>query len=226
MIDLHTHTILSDGELDPAEQIRCAEVRGYRYLGLTDHASLATIEMIVPVLLAAARRENELDRVEVVAGVELTHVRPEHIEEAANRSRELGAQLVIVHGETIGEPVMEGTNRAAIRAKADILAHPGLLTLEDAQAAARNNVLLEVSGKAGHSLTNGHVVRMAREAGAQLIFGSDAHSFTQMVERSQADRICRGAGLDPEEIEVMFTHAEQLVKHKTMQQEMDESNDW
>ena len=41
MIDFHTHTFLSDGELVPAEHIRRAEVHGYRVLGLSDHADFA-----------------------------------------------------------------------------------------------------------------------------------------------------------------------------------------
>jgi len=51
MIDFHTHTLLSDGALVPAEHIRRAQVRGYRILGMSDHVDLATMEQIIPVLL-------------------------------------------------------------------------------------------------------------------------------------------------------------------------------
>ena len=67
MIDLHTHTLLSDGELVPAEHIRRAEVAGYRVLGMADHADLSTIKLIVPALVEAARHENELGRLVVSA---------------------------------------------------------------------------------------------------------------------------------------------------------------
>jgi histidinol phosphatase-like PHP family hydrolase len=217
MIDLHTHTFLSDGALCPAEHIRRAETKKYRILGLADHADLSLLSRLLPPLLEAARRENELGRMEVLAGIELTHVRPQHIAEAANLARELGAQYVIVHGETIAEPVLSGTNRAAIEAGVDILAHPGLITPEDAALAARNNVLLEVSGKSGHSLCNGHVVQTARTAGAQLIFGSDAHTPEQMTTREFAESICLGAGLHAEEIAAMFNHAEQFARQKALQ---------
>ena len=50
-----------------------------------------------------------------------------------------------MHGETICEPVAPGTNRAAIEAGVDILAHPGLITEEEARLAASKGVLLEVS---------------------------------------------------------------------------------
>lgn len=226
MIDLHTHTLLSDGMLIPAEHIRRAEVAGYTILGMADHVGLATVGEVVPVLLEAARRENELERMAVLAGVELTHVRPAHIAECAAKARELGAMVVLVHGETIAEPVLEGTNRAAIEAGADILAHPGLITKEDAQRAADENVLLEISGKGGHSLTNGHVVKMARETGARLIFGSDSHTPEQMPSQEFAARVCKGAGLTDDEIEAMFAHAEQFARHKLHQSEMDRAKDW
>lgn len=226
MIDLHTHTLLSDGALIPAEHIRRAEVRGYRVLGFADHVGLATVGGVLPVLIEAARRENELGRMTVLAGVELTHVRPTHIAECANRARELGAQVVLVHGETLAEPVESGTNRAALEAGIDILAHPGLITLEDAKLAAANNVMLEISAKGGHSLSNGHVVQVAREAGAQLIFGSDAHDPGQIPTREFAGRICRGAGLSEDEVKAMFEHAERFARQKAVQSDMDENADW
>jgi len=226
MIDLHTHTILSDGALIPAEHIRRAEVKGYRILGFSDHADLSLLDGLIPVLLAAARKENELGRLTVLAGVELTHVRPEHIAQAAERARRLGAQYVIVHGETLAEPVLPGTNRAAIEAGVDILAHPGLLSEEDARLAARKNVLLEISAKAGHSLTNGHVAAVARGTGAKLLFGSDAHTPSQMPTRGEAERICRGAGLTAEEVAEMFVRAENFARQRDHQDEMDQSADW
>lgn len=226
MIDLHTHTLLSDGALIPAEHIRRAEVAGYRILGMTDHVGLELLEHVLPILRDAARRENELGRLEVLAGVELTHVRPVHLGEAVNRARALGADVVIVHGETLAEPVEPGTNRAAIEAGADILAHPGLLSEEDAALAARRNVMLEISGKAGHCLTNGHVAATARAAGAQVIFGSDAHGPEGMRPRQDAELVLRGAALSPEEIAAAFAQAEQFARHRLQQAEADENADW
>ena len=211
MIDFHTHTFLSDGALCPAEHIRRAEVHGYRILGFADHADLATMESIISTLLTAAARENELGRMKVFAGIELTHVRPEHIGEATALARKLGAQVVICHGQTICEPVEKGTNRAAIEAGVDILAHPGLITPEDTKLAAERGVRLEISSKAGHSLTNGHVANQARQAGAQLIFGSDAHTPDQMPTRDYAAAVCKGAGLNDDEIAQMFAAAEEFA---------------
>jgi histidinol phosphatase-like PHP family hydrolase len=214
MIDLHTHTILSDGELVPAEHIRRAEVKGYRFLGIADHVDLATMAAVVPQLVEAAKRENALGRLTVLPGAELTHVRARHIAEAVEKARSLGAKVVIVHGETIAEPVEPGTNRAAILAGADILAHPGLLTPEDAKLAAQRGVLLEISAKRGHCLCNGHVARTAAAAGARLIFGSDAHGPDDMHMRGPAEQVCLGAGLSREQVAEMFAQAETFAMSK------------
>jgi histidinol phosphatase-like PHP family hydrolase len=212
MIDFHTHSLLSDGVLVPAEHIRRAEVKGYRVLGFADHGDLATIEALIATTRMAAERENELGRMTVLAGVEITHVRPDHIAEAVRKARKYGAQFVVCHGETIAEPVLEGSNRAAIEAEADILAHPGLITPEDVKLAAKRGVYLEISSKGGHCLCNGHVVRLARDAGAKVLFGSDAHTPDQMPTRDYAERVCRGAGLSDDEVAATFAEAEAFAE--------------
>jgi histidinol phosphatase-like PHP family hydrolase len=211
MIDFHTHTLLSDGVLIPTEHIRRAEVRGYHVLGLADHVGLAEAPRVLPELIAAARRENELGRMRVFAGAELTHVRPEHFSEAVARVRELGADFVIAHGETLVEPVEPGTNQAAIEAGVDILAHPGLISEDDVKLAAQRGVRLEISAKAGHSLANGHVARLAQTCGAQLIFGSDGHTPEQLPTREFAENVCRAAGLNEQTVRDMFSAAEALA---------------
>ena len=86
------------------------------------------------------------------------------------RARELGAFIVLVHGETITEPVLPGTNRAAIEAGADILVHPGLITEADARLAKRNGVRLEVSGRKGHAYANGYVAKLQKSWGKTCIW--------------------------------------------------------
>jgi len=211
MIDLHTHTLLSDGDLIPTELARRAEVLGFRALGLADHVDTAMVDWVVPQLVRVAADLAPLMKMRVVAGAEVTHCRPQHVAGMVARARQLGARIVIVHGETPVEPVVEGTNRAAIEAGCDILAHPGLLTEEDAALAARRGVLLEISGRVGHCLANGHVAEMARRSGAQVVFGSDAHRPEDLRSRREAERVLAGAGLEPEEIASAFAAAERLV---------------
>jgi histidinol phosphatase-like PHP family hydrolase len=214
MIDLHCHTIFSDGILLPAEMIQTAEAMGRRGLALTDHADQSNLEFILPKLLHAVRELNQAHRLQTLAGIELTHLPPAQIEAMVKRARQLGAQLVLVHGQTIGEPVAPGTYRAAIMAGVDILAHPGLLTLEEAQLAAQRGVFLEISARSGHCLGNGRVAAMARAAGASLVLNTDSHRPGDLVTRAAAADIALGAGLSAQEIERMFANSLKLWKKR------------
>jgi len=194
MIDLHTHTTFSDGELIPSELVRRAEVKGYTAIALTDHADFTNIEFILSNVSKIKYLEDVLE-MRILSGVELTHVPPEKIGRLAVLARRLGAEIVVVHGETPVEPVTPGTNRAAIEARVDILAHPGFLTLEEADLARENNVCLEITSRLGHNITNGHVARMAQEAGAKMIVDTDTHSPGNLIDTDRAIEIAMGAGL-------------------------------
>lgn len=219
MIELHTHTVFSDGCLVPAELVRRAEVRGAEAVVITDHIDGSLIDHVLPRLVAFCREYNRLEGARVLPGVEITHVRPGLIGELVRRARQLGAAVVIVHGETLAEPVAPGTNRAAIEARCDILAHPGLIEPAEAELAAELGVLLEISGRKGHCLTNGHIARLARETGAGLVFGSDAHEPDDLHTLEEAERILRGAGLDDKGVQAAFDRARNLItnafKHHT-----------
>jgi putative hydrolase len=109
----------------------------------------------------------------------------------------MGAKVVNVHGETVVEPVEPGTNLAAVSSQhVDILAHPGLITPEEAKIASRNGVFLEVSARKGHGFANGHVVKTAQIAGAGMVLDSDAHAPEDLLTLDFATRVALGAGLD------------------------------
>ena len=103
--------------------------------------------------------------------------------------------MVITHGESPVEPVAPGTNHAAILAETDILAHPGLISEEDATLAKQKNVFLEITSRSGHSLTNGHVFRMALESGAQLVINTDTHTPDNLITDQKAEVVLRGSGM-------------------------------
>ena len=111
--------------------------------------------------------------------------------------------MVVVHGETVTEPVAPGTNRAsAENPEIDILAHPGFITEEEAQLAKDNDVILEVTGRAGHNITNGHVVNMARKVGAKMVIDSDTHAPENLMDEAAALTVALGAGMTAEEAEL------------------------
>ena len=205
MIDLHTHTTFSDGELIPSELVRRAEVLGYTTIGITDHVDYTNIEHILSCVSKIKYLEDVLE-IRVLVGAELTHVPPAKIGPLAALARMLGAEIVVVHGETPVEPVRPGTNRAALEAGVDILAHPGFITQEEAQLARENNVCLEITSRFGHNITNGHVVRMAKLAGAKMVVDTDSHAPRDLISSERAIEIAMGAGLTLQEATAIVKH--------------------
>ena len=214
MIDLHTHTIFSDGALVPAELARRARVLGYRALAFTDHVDFSNLDFVLPRLISACTALAGEMEITLLPGVELTHVPPALIGGCVEQARALGAVVVVVHGETLVEPVAPGTNRAALEAGVDILAHPGLISLDEVELAARQGVFLEITTRRGHALANGHVVRLARQAGAELLLNNDAHAPGDLVTLEMAEKIALGAGLDASEWQRMRCNAQSLVERK------------
>jgi putative hydrolase len=205
LYDFHTHSFFSDGELLPTELIRRAIVNGYSAIAITDHASASNIESLVEKV----RRDSDLVKQEwkfnVLVGVELTHCPARSISRLAAEAKEAGADIVVVHGETLVEPVPPGTNLASVECgDVDILAHPGLLTKKQALLARENGVFLEVTSRRGHCLGNGNTVMLAREAGAKLLINSDTHSPRDLHTESFAKSIGLGAGLTPVELAVVL----------------------
>ncbi len=196
--DLHTHTIFSDGDLIPSELVRRALMLGHNAIAITDHVDGTNLEFVVSNLVKAAELSDEF--IKVIPGVEITHVAPLKISDIAKRARKLGAEWIVVHGETIAEPVAENTNLiAAQNPDIDVLAHPGFITEKAAQAAADNDVILEITGRMYHNVTNGYVACMARKVGAKMVVNSDTHSPNNLMTEEQAMNVALGAGLTPEE---------------------------
>ncbi len=219
-VDLHTHSFFSDGVLLPGEMLRRAEVLGYGALAITDHADASNLEEVVGQLTRFSREGAPAFEVTFIPGVEITHVRPAQIAPLARRARHLGARLVVVHGETLMEPVFPGTNRAAVECPdVDILAHPGLITEEEAALAAANGVTLEITARGGHNLTNGHVARIARLTGARLVVNTDTHTPGDMIDQGRARLVALGAGLTEEEAHAALTgNAWELVyRHHSLE---------
>lgn len=211
MIDLHTHTLFSDGVLVPSELVQRAYHAGYKAIALTDHMDMSNMDFIIPRIAEAVKELSEYSPLIIVPGAEITHVPPELIGKLVERARNLGAKIVLVHGETIAEPVIPGTNRAGIEAGADILSHPGLISIEDATIASEKGVALEITSRKGHSLSNGHVAKIAMVTGASMVINSDSHAPEDLISRERAAVILGAAGIPEENIETIFANSQKLV---------------
>ena len=199
-IDFHTHSIFSDGELLPSEIARRAQVLDHEAVAITDHVDSSNINSVSNVISTVIDIRDNWD-IEVIPGAEITHAPVEIIDKLANKARRLGAEIIIVHGETLMEPVLEGTNFTAVNCpEIDILAHPGLITIEEAEIARDNDIALELSSRRGHCLANGHVAQVALDVRANLVMDTDTHAPQDLISYDTAYQIALGAGVPEKEI--------------------------
>jgi histidinol phosphatase-like PHP family hydrolase len=139
-----------------------------------------------------------------IPGVEITHADPRQIPELAAEARQLGAKIIVCHGETIAEPVINGTNYAAVSTKGlvDILAHPGKITEEDALLAKENGVYLELTSRKLHNATNKHVASIAKKTGAKMVINTDSHRPEDYITQETAFKLAKSCGLNDEEAKI------------------------
>jgi histidinol phosphatase-like PHP family hydrolase len=202
--DFHIHSIFSDGELIPAEIVHRCAVLGYDAVAITDHADNSNLEFILNNLVNSCKKLSESGDLEILPGIELTHVPLSMLEDLVKKSKNLGAKMILVHGETLSEPVIAGTNLAAVQIpEVNILAHPGLISLKEAEIANKNDVYLELTTRKGHSLTNGHVVKVANQVGAKLILNSDTHSPVDFNHPKDNIKFVQGTGIDKKNSDII-----------------------
>jgi histidinol phosphatase-like PHP family hydrolase len=214
-IDLHVHSILSDGELLPSEIARRAQVLEHEAVAITDHVDASNIDCVGKIINAVNDIRDNWD-IDIIPGAEITHAPVEVIDKLARQARKLGAEIIVVHGETLVEPVIEGTNFTALNCpEVDLLAHPGLITLEEVEIARANDIALEISSRRGHSLANGHVAKLAMEIGAKLVMDTDTHSPPDLISYETACNILKGAGIPDKELQkILRTNPKRiLAKH-------------
>lgn len=206
------HSLFSDGELLPSELARRAQQLNHEVIAITDHVDYSNVETITQIQKAIDDVNSNWD-IKVLLGAEVTHAPVESIDKIAKRAKDLGADIVVVHGETLNEPVIEGTNLAAVNSDhVDILAHPGLITKKEAEIAKENDIYLEISARKGHCLSNGHVVNVAKEIGNKLLVNTDTHSPDDLITFEKSYQIARGAGLtDKEALKAIVDNPHQLV---------------
>jgi histidinol phosphatase-like PHP family hydrolase len=191
-------------------------------MAITDHADYSNIEHIINSLHRAAPKLKEYYGIEVIVGVELTYIPPDDIENMVEAARNLRAELVIVHGETSAEDVPPGTNLAGVKAKSDILAHPGNLTDEVAQIAIQNNVYIELTTRGGHrdelTTRGGHrdtnkgVAEIAVRNGCNLILNTDSHEPEDLLDKDKIAGVLMQSGLKSDYYEVLRGNSLSLIE--------------
>ncbi len=214
MYNLHAHTFLSDGELLPSEVAVRYLDKGYAVIAITDHADYSNIRQVAGSAVEFCRRWPKNAGIKVLPGVELTHVPIQQFKPLAALARKAGVKIIIAHGESPVEPVVQGTNHAALLADIDILAHPGLISDRDTRLAARRKIFLEITSRRGHNQTNAHVVKQARKFGAKLILNHDSHAPQDIITPQQLLKVGKDSGLKQAELDKIYRETEEFLTKK------------
>lgn len=212
MIDLHSHTLFSDGVLLPSELVYRAKYNGYSAIALTDHADFSNMDFNIPRIVKVSKMLSESYDIIVLPGAELTYVPPKLISKAAEECRKLGAQVILVHGETTAETVPPETNIYALNADIDILAHPGHLSDKEAELAAKNNIKIEITTRRGHNRTNKEVASAALKANAKLVLNTDTHMPENLLTKEMIIKTLNDAGLSQDYYRVMRENSLEIIK--------------
>ena len=214
MYNLHSHSLLSDGVLLPSEiAIRYLD-KGYKAIAITDHVDYSTIDSTIAAMLSFTRHWPRNAPIRVLSGIELTHLPLEQFKPLARRARSRGIQVIVAHGESPVEPVLAGTNRAALEADIDILAHPGRITDTDIRLAKKKGIFLELTSRRGHCAGNAFVAKQARALGAPLILNNDSHAPEDIISPRELYKVGLKAGLTQKELRSLETQVARFLREK------------
>ncbi|OQA92516.1 MAG: DNA polymerase/3'-5' exonuclease PolX [Elusimicrobia bacterium ADurb.Bin231] len=212
MIDLHTHTLFSDGALLPSELVCRTKAAGYEAIAITDHCDFSNLDFVIKRIKRITKILSSEYGIKVIAGTEITYVPPVYISKAVSLARKLGAGIVVVHGESPVEPVPIGTNKAGILAGCDILAHPGFITEEDVILAAKKNVYLEITTRRGHKKGNLHVASLSLRLGASMVLNTDTHEPEDLLDLKKINDTLKSAGISKDYLKTMTDNSRRLLR--------------
>jgi putative hydrolase len=216
MYNLHCHSILSDGSLLPSEVAMRYMAAGYKIIAITDHADYSNIDLVIKSILKFSRNWPKNFPIRVLPGIELTHLPPKQFKPLAKYARLKGMKIIVAHGETVVEPVVKGTNRAALESDIDILAHPGLISEQDARIAKKRGIFLEITSRCGHRDTNRHVAQIALKIGAKLILNTDSHEPEDIIKPIHLNGFAYKAGLDINQLKKIYQQVAEFLGKKPL----------
>ena len=65
----------------------------------------------------------------------------------------------------------------------------------------KNDIFVEITSRIGHSLCNGRVVQIGREAGVSFLINTDSHNHNDLYRGDFQKEVALGSGLSPKEYE-------------------------
>ncbi|MEX2532268.1 MAG: DNA polymerase/3'-5' exonuclease PolX [Gemmatimonadota bacterium] len=197
--DLHMHTTWSDGRAGIREMAEACRDRGYEYLAITDHSRAVTVangltpERILEQQAELRRVRDEVDGIRILHGCEVDILKDGSLDLPDEVLAELDLVMVAVHSH-FGLSREEMTRRvltALEHPMVHVMAHPTsrLLNRREPididgeallQAAAENEVALEMNAAPKRLDLDDRLLFRARELGVRITVGSDAHRIAQL----------------------------------------------
>jgi DNA polymerase (family 10) len=193
--DLHTHTNLTDGVASLSEMIRAAELRGYEYYAVTDHApDLVMQRMTDEKMLAQRAQLRDLgSSMTLLHGTELNIAPDGSVDWDADFLAEFDIRVASVHSH-FDQSRADMTRRfitACENPWVNIIGHP--LTRKFGRrppvevdfgelfvACARTGTALEINASPERLDLPAEHIRAARDAGVKFAISTDAHSIPHL----------------------------------------------
>ncbi|MDD1765929.1 MAG: DNA polymerase/3'-5' exonuclease PolX [Methanomassiliicoccales archaeon] len=197
--DLHVHSTMSDGSATVEEIALEARRMGYEYVGIADHSESLKVargvskEDLVKNVDAVRKISERVEGIRVLAGAEVEILGDGSLDYPDSLLNDLDFVVGAVHsGFRMGEKEM--TNRVVAAMSNEyltILAHPTGRVIEQREpyqidldrimdTASENQVFLEVNALPERLDLNDVNCKRAKDRGATLCIGTDAHSVPQL----------------------------------------------
>lgn len=217
--DLQMHSDWSDGKAGLEAMVQACIEQGYEYCAITDHGpSLAMTQGLDADKArdqwdAIERLNQEYDQIRILRGVEVDILEDGSLDMDDETLEQLEIVVASVHShlDLESEKQTERILRALEHPAVDILAHPTERKIQDRspmdydreavfEAAAVNNVFIEINAQPDRLDPPDVQVRMAKEKGARFVINTDAHRAEELEFIRYGIDVARRAWLEDDDV--------------------------
>ncbi len=217
--EVHMHTVETDGKNTIEEMALAARERGYQYIAITDHSQNLAFANGLDEARAEAhikrihRCNEQIDGITILAGIEVDILADGELDLEDSVLAQMDVVIASVHSHfnQPAEKMTERIVRAVSNPHVTALGHPTgrlLLRREPFQfdmtavldAAAKNNVAMELNAYPDRLDLNDVHLRMAKERGLKILINTDAHHTTHFEKLKYGILQARRAWLTPSDV--------------------------
>ena len=217
--DLHMHSTWSDGKFSIEDMARACEVRGYRYLAISDHSpALAMVQGVTPEKAADQWKEIDnvqegLDGITIFKSLEVDILRDGSLDMTDEVLEGLDLVIISVHSlmdmdqATMTDRVITAMQHPNV----DIVGHPTGRLLgrrkpfrldmdEVLRAASELDVAVEINANPNRLDLSDIQARRAKELGVMISINTDAHSVQRLDHMSYGVDQARRAWIEKDDV--------------------------